>query len=126
MKSQVHKIIYWIIFAVVFVFTFYGATRIDSGGPCNAGIVMVLTMMAALFCSGLLLISFLLLKTGERGKSFGSILLSLFSLSIWTFMGYDSFQSDKLTAVVNLGEFEIMNLWTLASGLRTIVKTKAV
>lgn len=94
MTFQADKIIYSVIFAAVFAFTIYGATRIDSGGPCNAGIVMLITMMGAFFCSGLLLISFLLLKAGEKGKILLSIVLSVFSLSIWSFLFYSAFSDE--------------------------------
>jgi hypothetical protein len=124
MTTHAYKIIYWLIFAVVFPFTLYGATKIDSGGPCNAGIVMAFTMMAAMICSGLLSISFLLLKAGARGKILISILLSLSSLTIWTFLFYGIVSDEGVKALVFLGEFEILNLWTAAFGFITLAEKR--
>jgi hypothetical protein len=120
--DQTHKITYWIIFAVVFPFTLYGANQIDSGGPCTAGIVMAFTMMAAMICSGLLSISFLVLKPGERGKTILSIVLSLSSLTIWTILFYGIVSDEGVKVLVFLGEFEILCIWTVVVGFMKMHK----
>ena len=127
MINRRFKIAYVIFFIGTFFFTAYGILKLgEQGGPCNAGLAIIVLSPFLLICSILLGISFYKLTKEQKTNFRASIILSFVSLTIWTYWLYSFAQDDFKKNALYLSLFEVLNILTLVIGIvpKVIIEIK--
>ncbi len=110
MSKKKRNIIY--IFIAIIGYTIFGIFQLGkSGGPCNAGLLIIVSMPILLVCSFFLLLTFSWIESTEKTKFVIPIILVLISILIWTVHLFYFYQDSILESLLFLGFFEIFNLY---------------
>jgi hypothetical protein len=75
---------YYTVFALIFIYTIYGVFKMgEVGGPCNAGIAIIVFMPILLIVTFMQLSSFHIWLRGTKRKFGFSIILSIIGMLFW-------------------------------------------
>jgi len=107
--------IFFLSFIGTVIWAGYGIFQLGKlGGPCNAGIAIIVLIPFLIICAGLLLSTSPWLMFRKQENYIKPILYAFFSLVIWTYWIYSFFEDDAKKSVLYLGPFELINILLLA------------
>jgi hypothetical protein len=106
--------IFFLSFVGTVICAGYGIFQLGKlGGPCNAGIAIIVLIPFLVVCAALLLSTSPWLMFREQEDFIKPILYTFSSLLIWTYWIYSFLQDDGKNEVLYLGPFELINIFLL-------------
>jgi len=103
------------LLTAVSLYTIFGIYQLGKkGGPCNAGIVIIVLIPSLLICLGLLASTFKWVMPTKKTNHTIPITLSIISLLIWTSWFILLGEAEPLYVFIYLGFFELLILLFLA------------
>lgn len=107
------KQIYYISFSLVLTYTLFGICKMGSvGGPCNAGIAIIV-LFPAIFIVAIMQVSSFNLWLKGNGNGIGSCVLSLIGILIWCGAIMMFMDENAIKNLIYLSPFLLLNIATL-------------
>ncbi len=123
--GQKPKNILLISFFATIIYTGYGILQLGKqGGPCNAGLAIIILTPFLLLCTVLLTMTFPWLTFSTKTNFTKPIIFSTVSLLIWTYWFYVFTEDSVKDSLLYLGLFEFINAFVLSIFVRQTIKIK--
>jgi hypothetical protein len=102
------------LFILTTIYSCYGILQLGrQGGPCNAGLAIIVLTPFLLLCVGLISASLVLSSTKKKRSLTKPLVFSTISLSIWTFLFLTFLKDSAKESILYLGLFEVFNIYLI-------------